>query len=218
MPRQRAYVSTTVPARTPHASIAPAGAAVPGIFPPLPRARDRVPALSRAYKWTQSTPRSSTPSPLLIPALLSSSSPRNRPNSGSLLRRDSKEIGPRWRRRRCQAKESSCRCHSAASPMTPASSPSSPPSSSFPCQRRWAPGCPEVDDGRGPLDSNPVAAYRFGKISGPDQWDPHVRFKNQNSPARLRVIGPARSGFLKCGPGSVKFRPVTLLFSRPFSN
>jgi hypothetical protein len=135
MTRQRACVSTTVPACMPHASTAPAGAAVPGIFPPLPRARDRVPALSRAYKRTQSTPRSSTPSPLPIPSLLSSSPPRNHPNSGSLLHRDSKEIGPRWRRRWCQAEESSSRRRSASSPMTPASSPSSPPSSSFPCQR-----------------------------------------------------------------------------------
>jgi hypothetical protein len=49
-----------------------------GSFPAIARARACSPALSRAYKRTPSTLQRSTPSPLPIPTLLSSSLPRNR--------------------------------------------------------------------------------------------------------------------------------------------
>jgi hypothetical protein len=84
------------------------------------------PAPSRAYKNPPSTPRRSTPSPLPIPTLLSSSLPQNRPISMSVRRRVLKESDHRWTRRWCEAEDSSCRRHSASSPTTPASSPSSP--------------------------------------------------------------------------------------------
>jgi hypothetical protein len=59
------------------------------------------PALSRAYKNPPSMPRSSTPSPLPIPTLLSSSLPRNSPSSASVRRRVLEDSGHRWTRRRC---------------------------------------------------------------------------------------------------------------------
>jgi hypothetical protein len=50
-----------------------------GSFPATALARARSPALSRTYKRTPSTLQRSTPSPLPVPTLLSSSLPRNCP-------------------------------------------------------------------------------------------------------------------------------------------
>jgi hypothetical protein len=84
------------------------------------------PALSRAYKNPPSTPRRSTPSPLLIPTLLSSSFPRSRPISMSVRRRVPGDSGRRWSFCWCKVEERSSRRRSATSPSSPASSPSSP--------------------------------------------------------------------------------------------
>jgi hypothetical protein len=84
------------------------------------------PALSRAYKNRPSTPRRSTPSPLPIPTLLSSSLPRSHPISVSVRRRVPGDSGHRWSFCWCKVEEQSSRRRSATSPSSPASSPSSP--------------------------------------------------------------------------------------------
>jgi hypothetical protein len=96
-----------------------------GFSPPRPSFGTSSPALSRAYKRTQSMPRSSTPSPLSIPALLSSSPSWKRPSSTNPSCRALGVSGRHWSHRRCEVKESSRRRHSASPPSSSASSPSS---------------------------------------------------------------------------------------------
>jgi hypothetical protein len=91
-------------------------------------------------------PRSSTPSPLPIPAFLSTSPSQNCLNSARPLRRDSEESSHHWRHRRYKEEESSHRRHPASSPTTPSSSPPSPaiatPPSGEPPPRRFLPALP----------------------------------------------------------------------------
>jgi hypothetical protein len=113
------------------------GAAAHGkFFPPLPKLEPAHLLLPRAYKKSPSTPRSSTPSPLPIPAFPYSSPSQKRPKSASPSHRVRENSGRRWSRRWCKVEESSRRRRSASSPSSSASPTSSPPSSSFPCQRR----------------------------------------------------------------------------------
>jgi hypothetical protein len=151
------------PARATHAPDVTARAAATGkVSRHSTPSETLAPALSRPYKKAPSTPQNTTPPQLPIPTLLSSSSPRKHPSSASVRRRVPKKSGHRWRRRRCQAGESSCRRRSASSPTTPASSPSSPAFEHLLSATAGELRLSEVDDGRAPLDSNPAAAYRFG--------------------------------------------------------
>jgi hypothetical protein len=161
------------------------------------------------------TPRSSTPSPLPIPTLLSSSLPRKRPSSASVRRRVQKDSGHRWTRRRCQAEESSCRRHSASSPTTPASSPSSPAVEHFLSASAGEPVCSEVDDGRAPLDSNPAATYRFGSLSELTSGSRSSGLNSKMYPAGRNVIWAGPFGNPRRGPVLVRIRPANIFIFPP---
>jgi hypothetical protein len=92
-PARGGAVSPTTCPRDPTTSPEPPR---PEFFPPDPPLETLAPAPSRPYKKAPSTPQTTTPLEHNTPALLSSSLPRNRPNSASVRRRVPGDSGRRW--------------------------------------------------------------------------------------------------------------------------